>query len=231
MEIKIFLYIIFILFTSLISAYIGAISLGIFHISFKTVLLHWEIFKKELFMPSIENGQIINPNIFNQIEISVSSLLILSHNISNLLSSMGMSLFENSVFLNLSAGFISGGGGEGSGEGNSSLLYNIIYHINNINWSVLSIVLLIFTLKGPYAVHSIIHEIKDHLLLNENIWNNNNEIKLCERTKNLIQRIEGIQIHRIGQQLFNLVFIAQMVLLWLLVANSKYLKNNKEKYL
>nr|CAD2176638.1 unnamed protein product [Meloidogyne enterolobii] len=179
-------------------------------------------------MPAIENGQIINPNIFNQIEMSISSLLILSHNISNLLASLGMSLFMNAIFLNISAGFISGGGGEGSGggEGNSSLLYNIIYHINNINWSVLSIVLLIYTLKGPYDVHSIIQEIKDQLLLNENIWDNNEETKLrfCERTKNLVKRIEGIKIHRIDQQLFNLVFIAQMVLLWLLVAYSKYSK-------
>ncbi|CAK5086075.1 unnamed protein product [Meloidogyne enterolobii] len=56
--IKIFLYSIFILLTSFLCAYIGAISFGIFHISFKTVLSHWEIFKKELFMPAIENGQI-----------------------------------------------------------------------------------------------------------------------------------------------------------------------------
>ncbi|CAK5065306.1 unnamed protein product [Meloidogyne enterolobii] len=177
---------------------------------------------------------------------SISSLLILSHNISNLLASLGMSLFMNAIFLNISAGFISGGGGEGSGgggggegkalfnlsfnflkiKGSSSLLYNIIYHINNVNWSVLSIVLLIYTLKGPYDVHSIIQEIKDQLLLNENIWEKNDETKLkfCERTKNLVERIEGIKIHRIDQQLFNLVFIAQMVLLWLLVAYSKYSK-------
>uniref|UniRef100_A0A915M522 GOLD domain-containing protein n=1 Tax=Meloidogyne javanica TaxID=6303 RepID=A0A915M522_MELJA len=106
-----------------------------------------------------------------------------------------MSLFMNAIFLNISAGFISGGGGEGSGG------------------------------EGPYDVHSIIQEIKDQLLLNENIWDNNEtKLKFCERTKNLVERIEGIKIHRIDQQLFNLVFIAQMVLLWLLVAYSKYSK-------
>jgi len=32
-----------------------------------------------------------------------------------------------------------------------------------------------------------------------------NFLKFCERTKNLVKRIEGIKIHRIDQQLFNLV--------------------------
>jgi hypothetical protein len=92
-----------------LAAYIGAITLGIFFISFKTVLNYWEIFKKELFMTALENGQII--------ENSASSLLLLSHNISDSLASLGMGMFINAIFLNLAAGFISGGGGEGSGEG------------------------------------------------------------------------------------------------------------------
>ncbi|KAF7635008.1 hypothetical protein Mgra_00005605, partial [Meloidogyne graminicola] len=222
MDIKIFLYILFNLFPSLLSAYIGAITFCIFYISFKNVLSNWKIFKKEFFMPILNNGQIMNLQTFNQIELSISLLLRLSHCTSDCLASLGNSLFINAIFLNLAAGFISGGGGEGNGDGNSSLLYNIFYHINNINWSLLR----------PYDVHSIIYEIKDQLLLEENIWiNNNNEeikLKLCDHTKNLIKRIEGIKIHRIGQQLFNLIFIAQMVLLWLLVANSKCLVHSKE---
>jgi len=63
---------------------------------------------------------------------SISSLLILSHNISNLLASLGMSLFMNAIFLNISAGFISGGGGEGSGggEGKARLLFNLSINFN-----------------------------------------------------------------------------------------------------
>jgi hypothetical protein len=77
-------------------------------------------------------------------------------------------------------------------------LFNVIEKVNNVNWSILSIIILFTTVKGPYGeemslkskhiiennyilkyrnldVHSKVREVKEQLLLEDRLWNGSNQ--------------------------------------------------------
>lgn len=212
----------------LLAGFIGALVLGIFQLSFSSTLAEWERFKAEqVDEPMDSNGQ-LTPEHLHHLSNSASSLLRFAHMTSNMLEQMGMGMFMTAIFCNLSANFIVGGGGSSNGDSLLSTpgltqwpLFNVIEKVNNVNWSILSIIILFTTVKGPYDVHSKVREVKEQLLLEDRLWNGSNQQQqLTSATRDLVRRLEGIRIHRIGTQLFQLVFIAQMVLVWLLVSGS-----------
>jgi hypothetical protein len=101
--------------------------------------------------------------VFAGISNSASALLRFAHFTSNKFDQLGTGMFMTAIFCNISATFIGGvvSLNESNNGGNGSVqwpLYNVFDKMNNINWSILSIMLLVITLKGPYDVHSMVRK-------------------------------------------------------------------------
>ncbi|KAL3095641.1 hypothetical protein niasHT_029144 [Heterodera trifolii] len=191
------------LFDALVALYAGficSIALCLFYLSFQSVLAEWVKFQTVQFKDAIETGRISDSNFLTELSNAIYPLLRFAHFTSNKLEQLGMNIFMTAIFCSISASFISSGGGGGpKNEPINWHLFNVVNSINNGAWGIFSLILLINVIKGPYDVHS----------------------KLISLTKTIITRISGTRIHRIGSQLFNLIFVAQMVFVYLLVSGSK----------
>ncbi|KAL3080565.1 hypothetical protein niasHS_013759 [Heterodera schachtii] len=213
-----------IFFDALAAIYAGficSIALCLFYLSFQSVLAEWVAFQSIQFKDAIETGRISDSNFLTELCNTICPLLRFAHFTSNKLEQLGMNIFMTAVFCSISASFISSGGGGGpKNEPINWHLFNVVNSINNGAWGIFSLILLINVIKGPYDVHSKIREIREELILTDSIWNSNGT-KLISLTKTIITRISGTRIHRIGSQLFNLIFVAQVVFVYLLVSGSK----------
>uniref|UniRef100_A0A183C1D7 Transmembrane protein n=1 Tax=Globodera pallida TaxID=36090 RepID=A0A183C1D7_GLOPA len=164
------------------------------------VLAEWDTFKREQFADIVKADRILDANILSGLANAMAPMLRFAHFTSNKLENLGM------------ASFITSGGGESNNALTHWHIFNGVDSVNNGAWSIFSIVLLITIIKGPYDIR----EIREDLLLSDTIWNST-EQRVITLTKNLVIRIEGTRIHRIGSQLFQLIFVAQVVFVYLLV--------------
>uniref|UniRef100_A0A914HKG1 Gustatory receptor n=1 Tax=Globodera rostochiensis TaxID=31243 RepID=A0A914HKG1_GLORO len=183
------------------------------------VLAEWDTFKREQFDDIVKADRILDANILSGLANAMPPMLRFAHLTSNKLENLGMGIFMTAVFCNISASFITSGGGGSNNALTNWHIFNGVDSVNNGAWSIFSIVLLITIIKGPYDVHSKIREIREDLLLSDTIWNST-EQRVITLTKNVVIRIEGTRIHRIGSQLFQLIFVAQVVFVYLLVSGS-----------
>jgi hypothetical protein len=187
----------------LLSSFVSGIAFTLYLLTFSALHNEYAQFHDEV-MKAIDNGQISIHENGNALDERHSHLIRLTRMCNlEMRELLGIS-FVFGLFANVSISFV-------SGSFASSL--SSLDQINVYNWTILSLLLVVLSLKKPYDLHYKIEDTKDHLAMERSLWLDTEQ---NYHVKRMVERVTNVGYYSIRPILFNVIFIGEFafVVIW-----------------